>query len=44
MVNYLSQWLKHNVAVMSDRAFPNNPVELKVKHKGNVITDQMQIE
>ncbi|CAB1338512.1 unnamed protein product [Coregonus sp. 'balchen'] len=30
MVNYLSQWLKHNVAVMSDRAFPNNPVELKV--------------
>ncbi|XP_064858700.1 dystonin-like isoform X4 [Oncorhynchus nerka] len=29
MVNYLSQWLKHNVAVMSDRAFPNNPVELK---------------
>uniref|UniRef100_A0A8C7LIP6 Dystonin n=1 Tax=Oncorhynchus kisutch TaxID=8019 RepID=A0A8C7LIP6_ONCKI len=29
MVNYLSQWLKHNVSVMSDRAFPNNPVELK---------------
>ncbi|KAJ8013741.1 hypothetical protein DPEC_G00032940 [Dallia pectoralis] len=29
MVNYLSQWVKHNVAVMSDRTFPNNPVELK---------------
>ncbi|KAL0964650.1 hypothetical protein UPYG_G00327030 [Umbra pygmaea] len=29
MVNYLSQWIKHNVGVMSDRAFPNNPVELK---------------
>lgn len=44
MVNYLSQWLKHNVAVMSDRAFPNNPVELKVKQKYNLITDQMQLE
>lgn len=30
MVNYLSQWIKHNVAVMSDRTFPNNPMELKV--------------
>uniref|UniRef100_A0A4W5L9A8 Dystonin n=1 Tax=Hucho hucho TaxID=62062 RepID=A0A4W5L9A8_9TELE len=29
MVNYLSQWIKHNVGLMSDRAFPNNPVELK---------------
>uniref|UniRef100_A0A3P8YZI6 Dystonin n=1 Tax=Esox lucius TaxID=8010 RepID=A0A3P8YZI6_ESOLU len=29
MVNYLGQWIKHNVAVMSDRTFPNNPVELK---------------
>ncbi|XP_062375938.1 dystonin [Sardina pilchardus] len=29
MVNYLSQWIKHHVAVMSDRTFPNNPVELK---------------
>uniref|UniRef100_A0A8C8ESR4 Dystonin-like n=1 Tax=Oncorhynchus tshawytscha TaxID=74940 RepID=A0A8C8ESR4_ONCTS len=41
MVNYLSQWLKHNVAVMSDRAFPNNPVELKVKEKYNLITEQI---
>lgn len=30
MVNYLSQWIKHNVTVMSDRNFPCNPVELKV--------------
>uniref|UniRef100_A0A673BHL4 Dystonin n=1 Tax=Sphaeramia orbicularis TaxID=375764 RepID=A0A673BHL4_9TELE len=29
MIKYLSQWIKHNVAIMSDRAFPNNPVELK---------------
>ncbi|XP_049592106.1 dystonin isoform X18 [Syngnathus scovelli] len=29
MIKYLSQWLKHNVAVMSDRSFPNNPAELK---------------
>ncbi|KAI5108559.1 dystonin [Silurus meridionalis] len=29
MVNYLSQWIKHNVSVMSDRNFPVNPVELK---------------
>ncbi|KAJ3610721.1 hypothetical protein NHX12_022813, partial [Muraenolepis orangiensis] len=29
MIKYLSQWIKHNVTVMSDRAFPNSPVELK---------------
>ncbi|XP_029926299.1 dystonin isoform X3 [Myripristis murdjan] len=29
MIKYLSQWIKHNVTVMSDRAFPNNPAELK---------------
>ncbi|XP_048061846.1 dystonin isoform X4 [Megalobrama amblycephala] len=29
MVMYLSQWIKHNVTVMSDRNFPSNPVELK---------------
>ncbi|KAG7462800.1 hypothetical protein MATL_G00188590 [Megalops atlanticus] len=29
MVNYLSQWIKHHVAIMSDRTFPSNPVELK---------------
>ncbi|XP_074531277.1 dystonin isoform X20 [Halichoeres trimaculatus] len=29
MIKYLSQWIKHNVAIMSDRSFPNNPVELK---------------
>ncbi|XP_059422809.1 dystonin-like [Carassius carassius] len=29
MVKYLSQWIKHNVTVMSDRNFPRNPVELK---------------
>ncbi|XP_064173955.1 dystonin isoform X26 [Anguilla rostrata] len=29
MVNYLSQWIKHHVAVMSDRTFPSNPAELK---------------
>ncbi|XP_056291885.1 dystonin isoform X5 [Pseudoliparis swirei] len=29
MIKYLSQWIRHNVVVMSDRSFPNNPVELK---------------
>ncbi|XP_051945803.1 dystonin-like [Xyrauchen texanus] len=29
MVKYLSQWIKHNVTVMSDRTFPSSPVELK---------------
>ncbi|XP_078788476.1 dystonin isoform X41 [Oryzias latipes] len=29
MIKYLSQWIKHNVAVMSNRSFPNNPAELK---------------
>uniref|UniRef100_A0A3Q3IQ51 Dystonin n=1 Tax=Monopterus albus TaxID=43700 RepID=A0A3Q3IQ51_MONAL len=29
MIKYLSQWIKHNVDIMSDRSFPNNPVELK---------------
>ncbi|XP_062851947.1 dystonin isoform X3 [Trichomycterus rosablanca] len=29
MVNYLNQWLKHNISVMSSRNFPSNPVELK---------------
>lgn len=32
MIKYLSQWIKHNVAIMSSRSFPNNPVELKVWH------------
>ncbi|XP_033956246.1 dystonin isoform X1 [Pseudochaenichthys georgianus] len=29
MIKYLSQWIKHNVAIMTDRSFPNKPVELK---------------
>nr|XP_040033769.1 dystonin isoform X6 [Gasterosteus aculeatus aculeatus] len=29
MIKYLSQWIRHNVGIMSDRSFPNNPVELK---------------
>uniref|UniRef100_A0A8C2BB84 Dystonin n=1 Tax=Cyprinus carpio TaxID=7962 RepID=A0A8C2BB84_CYPCA len=29
MVKYLSQWIKHNVTIMSDRNFPSNLVELK---------------
>ncbi|XP_068613208.1 dystonin-like [Brachionichthys hirsutus] len=29
MIKYLSQWIKHNVAIMSDRSFPNNPAEIK---------------
>ncbi|XP_066552919.1 dystonin isoform X4 [Amia ocellicauda] len=29
MVKYLIQWIKHHVTIMSDRMFPNNPVELK---------------
>ena len=30
MVNYLIQWIRHHVTTMSERIFPNNPVELKV--------------
>uniref|UniRef100_A0A3Q3W6P3 Calponin-homology (CH) domain-containing protein n=1 Tax=Mola mola TaxID=94237 RepID=A0A3Q3W6P3_MOLML len=33
MIKYLSQWIKHNVAIMSDRSFPNNPVELKALYE-----------
>ncbi|XP_062981107.1 dystonin isoform X6 [Elgaria multicarinata webbii] len=29
MVNYLIQWIRHHATIMADRAFPNNPVELK---------------
>ncbi|XP_056670305.1 dystonin isoform X37 [Monodelphis domestica] len=29
MVNYLIQWIRHHVTIMSDRTFPNNPIELK---------------
>ncbi|KAM5256487.1 dystonin [Ctenodactylus gundi] len=29
MVNYLTQWIRHHATTMSERAFPNNPVELK---------------
>ncbi|XP_067876268.1 microtubule-actin cross-linking factor 1 isoform X8 [Heterodontus francisci] len=29
MVNYLIQWIKHHVTVMSDRSYSNNPAELK---------------
>ncbi|XP_049632687.1 dystonin isoform X4 [Suncus etruscus] len=29
MVNYLIQWIKHHVTTMSERTFPNNPIELK---------------
>ncbi|XP_074803955.1 dystonin isoform X2 [Natator depressus] len=29
MVNYLIQWIRHHITVISDRTFPNNPVELK---------------
>uniref|UniRef100_A0A8D2B3W1 Dystonin n=1 Tax=Sciurus vulgaris TaxID=55149 RepID=A0A8D2B3W1_SCIVU len=29
MVNYLIQWIRHHVTTMSERIFPNNPVELK---------------
>ncbi|NXJ64455.1 DYST protein, partial [Rostratula benghalensis] len=30
MVNYLRQWIRYHVTIMSDRTFPNDPVELKV--------------
>ncbi|KAM9562485.1 dystonin-like isoform 5-T5 [Guaruba guarouba] len=33
MVNYLMQWIRHHVTIMSDRTFPNNPVELKALYK-----------
>nr|AAK83383.1 bullous pemphigoid antigen 1-a [Mus musculus] len=29
MVNYLIQWIRHHVVTMSERTFPNNPLELK---------------
>ncbi|XP_039709034.1 dystonin isoform X12 [Pteropus medius] len=29
MVNYLIQWIRHHLTTMSERTFPNNPVELK---------------
>ncbi|XP_043398335.1 dystonin isoform X4 [Chelonia mydas] len=29
MVNYLIQWIRHHITIISDRTFPNNPVELK---------------
>ncbi|XP_028918133.1 dystonin [Ornithorhynchus anatinus] len=29
MVNYLIQWIRHHVTIISDRTFPNNPIELK---------------
>ncbi|XP_044146772.1 dystonin isoform X4 [Bufo gargarizans] len=29
MVNYLIQWIRHHVALMSDRSFPNTVAELK---------------
>ncbi|XP_043537219.1 dystonin isoform X4 [Chiloscyllium plagiosum] len=29
MMNYLMQWIKHHVTVMSDRSYSNNPAELK---------------
>ncbi|XP_032503698.1 dystonin isoform X7 [Phocoena sinus] len=29
MVNYLVQWIRHHVTTMSERTFPNNPVEVK---------------
>uniref|UniRef100_A0A8C3KF08 Dystonin n=1 Tax=Calidris pygmaea TaxID=425635 RepID=A0A8C3KF08_9CHAR len=29
MVNYLRQWIRYHVTMMSDRTFSNNPVELK---------------
>ncbi|XP_054858022.1 dystonin isoform X2 [Eublepharis macularius] len=29
MVNYLIQWIRHHATIMADRAFPNNPMELK---------------
>ncbi|KAK7902142.1 hypothetical protein WMY93_018911 [Mugilogobius chulae] len=29
MIKYLSQWIKHNVAIMNDRTFPNSPAEIK---------------
>lgn len=31
MVNYLIQWIRHHVALMSERNFPNTAVELKVR-------------
>ncbi|XP_068183099.1 dystonin [Antennarius striatus] len=33
MIKYLCQWIKHNVAIMSDRSFPNNLAEIKALYR-----------
>ncbi|KAM4694316.1 dystonin [Discoglossus pictus] len=33
MVNYLIQWIRHHVVLMSDRTFPNTAVELKALYQ-----------
>ncbi|NXL36173.1 DYST protein, partial [Glaucidium brasilianum] len=43
MVNYLMQWIRHHVAIMSDRTFPNNPVELKALYNQYLQFKEMEI-
>uniref|UniRef100_A0A673MBT5 Dystonin n=1 Tax=Sinocyclocheilus rhinocerous TaxID=307959 RepID=A0A673MBT5_9TELE len=43
MVKYLSQWIKHNVTVMSDRNFPSNPVELKALYTQYLLFKENEI-
>ncbi|KAM8776730.1 dystonin isoform 9-T9 [Rhynchonycteris naso] len=43
MVNYLIQWIRHHVATMSERTFPNNPVELKALYNQYLQFKEMEI-
>ncbi|XP_074675972.1 dystonin isoform X8 [Strix aluco] len=43
MVNYLMQWIRHHVTIMSDRTFPNNPVELKALYNQYLQFKEMEI-
>uniref|UniRef100_A0A2K6M6E9 Dystonin n=1 Tax=Rhinopithecus bieti TaxID=61621 RepID=A0A2K6M6E9_RHIBE len=43
MVNYLIQWIRHHVTTMSERTFPNNPVELKALYNQYLHSDLLYI-
>ncbi|NXF35012.1 DYST protein, partial [Nyctibius bracteatus] len=43
MVNYLMQWIRHHVTIMSDRTFPNNPVELKALYNQYLLFKETEI-
>ncbi|XP_008844740.1 dystonin isoform X13 [Nannospalax galili] len=43
MVNYLIQWIRHHVITMSERTFPNNPVELKALYNQYLLFKETEI-